>query len=636
MSMRNDLLTFIHPHFWLVERCGKMIWALLPLFFVIGVIRFWFGRRPVCPNGERKARIETVLENQDKIKYDVKCFDLPKLMGWKFKILVWLSYTRFGRYIIEPIMLKNSNLNRMGVVNIPELPTYFPVPPTFTSAEDHTHSNQEVVQALVDKEVGSEGSQDGFHLPTVADFVSAYRSGKTTPTRVADTILAAITHSDRATPPLRAIVQTSKSVVLAMAEASTQRWKEGKTLSILDGVPIAIKEELRCEPYELFAGACYLPQISRGVPEAVLVRKLKDAGAVIIGIANMHEYGTGTLGSNPHPPHLTSRNPYDPQCYPGGSSSGSAVSVAAGFCPISIGADGGGSIRIPATLCGTVGLKPTFGLVDSLGILPKAFTVGACGPLTSSVLDTAITMSVIAQAREGDKTPLSLEGLGEQRLDGLRVGVYWDHFNDADKEVVLKCKAALGHLKKLGAEVIDIRIPEMEDTRIAHVVSIGAEFVSSLGMDLDEHFSELNLETHLLVGTSCAFSAMEYVNAQRQRTRAMEALKFIFKKVDVIATPGSAIPAPAIEPEAVSFGVLDGTNSGKLMRFSFLANLTGIPGLVLPVGYTETSGLPIGLQLMAGWHQESLLLKVGWALEQTGAFPAKKPKVFYDVIASSN
>ena len=587
------------------------------------------------PNGRRKPAIATVLENQEKIKYDIKCFDIPKVTGLKFKILVWLSYTRFGRYLVQPMIVRNSNLDRMGGVHIPEKPTYYPVPPTFVSDEDHAHSNQEVIRTLVDKELSAKfEGQSGFHLPTVADFVHAYRSGKATPTRVAKAVLEAITHSDAATPPLRAIVQTIESVVMAMAEASTERWQEGKTLSIMDGIPVAVKEEFRCEPYDLFSGATYLPAISQGVPEAVMVRKLKEAGAVIIGVSNMQEFGTGTLGSNPHPPQLTARNPYDPRCYTGGSSSGSAASVAAGFCPVALGGDGGGSIRIPASLCGTVGLKPTFGLVDPLGVLPISFTVGVVGPLSSSVLDAAIAMNFITRGRESDKTPLSLQGLGEERLDGLKVGVYWDHFNDADEEVVLKCKAALSRLKDLGAELVEIRIPEMEDARVAHVIAIGTEFSSCLGMDLDEHYSEVNLETHLLVGSSSAFSAIEYVNAQRQRTRAMEALRFVFGKVDVIATPASAVTAPEIAPEAVPLGVLDGANSGKLMRFAFLANLTGIPGLVLPVGYTKGAGLPISLQLMGSWYQENLLLKVGWALEQTGAFPARRPKVFYDVISS--
>lgn len=607
-----------------------MIWALLPFLFVISVVAFWFTRRPLWhPGAQVKPPIADVLSQPDQIKYELRSFNVPKLTGLKFKLLIWLSYTRFGKYIVQPFIIKNCNMDCMLKQVNPEKPTYFPTA-AVPSEEDHTHPNLRVVETMVEKQI-AKGCQDGFHLPTVADYVRAYRSGKTTPTDVAKAVLAAIADSDQANPPLRAVVQSDQAVVLAMASASSQRWKEGKMLSILDGVPVGIKEEILCEPYPMYAGASYLPTLSKGIPESTIVQKLKTAGAVVIGMTNLQEFGTGTLGSNPHPPQLTARNPYDPQYYTGGSSSGSAASVAAGFCPIAIGGDGGGSIRIPCTLCGIVGLKPTFGLVDSLGILPACFTVGACGPLCSSVLDVAITMSFISQERDGSKTIMSLEGVGEERLDGLKVGVYWEHFNHASDEVVLKCKAAVSRLQKLGAELVEIKIPELEESRIAHVVSIGSEFASTLGLDLYDHFSELNLETHVLVGSSASFSAIEYLNAQKQRTRAMEALKFIFNQVDVIVTPGSAAPAPRISPKAIPLGVLDGKSSGELMRFAFLANLTGIPGLVLPVGYTD-SGLPIGLQLMGRWHQENLLLKVGWALEQTGAFPAKKPKVFYEVI----
>ena len=579
------------------------------------------------PGAKVKPRIAEVLSQPDEIKYELRSFNVPKVTGLKFKILIWLSYTRFGQYLIQPFIMKNSNMDLMTKYMIPEKPTYFPS--TLPAGEDHTQQNEKLVNALVEKEMKKE--RDDFYRPTVSDYVRAFRSGETTPTGVAEAILEAIAASDQANPPLRAVVQTDRAVVMAMASASTQRWKEGNPVSLLDGVPVAIKEEFHCEPYTLYAGASYVPIMSKGVPESTIVQKLKRAGAVIIGITNMQEYGTGTLGSNPHPPHLTARNPYNPQHYPGGSSSGSAASVAAGFCPVAIGADGGGSIRIPAAVCGVVGLKPTFGLVDSLGILLKSFTVGSSGPLTSSVLDMAITMSIIAQGRDDDKTRMSLLGVGEQRLDGLRVGIYWDHFNHANKEVVQKCKAALSHLQELGAELIEVKIPELEDCRIAHVVSIGTEFASCLGLDLDHHYAELNLETHMLVGTSTAFSAIEYINAQKQRTRAIESLKAVFNDVDIIVTPGSATTAPRIEPDAVPLGVMDGKGSAELMRFSFLGNLTGIPGLVLPVGYSA-SGLPISLQLMGGWYQENLLLKVGWALEQTGAFPAKKPKVFYKVL----
>ena len=606
-----------------------MIWVLIPVVFVIVVLKFWFTWRPMCPGGSLKPNIEQVL-NQKYVQYDLNSFDLPVITGLPFKLFIWLSYTRFGRYFIISSAMRKNNLDRMARVQIPEFPTYYPIPDMYGCLEDHSTSNQKILHECVEMEV--EERKGEFHLPTVVDFVRAYRSHKTTPIEVAVAVLDAIAHSDKADPPLRAVVQSNRDVVLAMASASNQRWKEENTLSYLDGVPVAIKEGFHCEPYDFRGGASYIPIISKGVPEAVCVRKLKRAGAVIIGVTNMHEFGTGTLGSNPHPPHLTGRNPYDPRHYAGGSSTGSGISVAAGFCPVAIGTDGGGSIRIPASLCGTVGLKPTHGIVDSFGVLPSTFTVGVTGPLTASVLDTAITMDIISQVTDGEKKVVSLEGLGKSQLDGLKVGVFWEHFNDADKEITLQCRAALSHLQNLGAELVDIRIPEMKDSRIAHTISISTEFGSSLGLELDHHYSEVNLETHLTVGMSASISAIQYVNSQKQRTRAMLALKSIFKKVDMIATPAVACSPPMIQPEAIKGGIADASNSAKLNHFSFLGNLTGIPCLVLPVGYTD-AGLPVGLQLMGSWYREDVLLRTGLALEQSGHFPTKKPKIFYDVIS---
>ena len=577
------------------------------------------------------APIRQVLENPEKIVYSVRNFSAPKVTGWIFKLLIRIFYTLFGRNVIVKPVIKKSNMDIMQGVFLPEKPSFTGPAPTPPLIEDHSQPNKDLLQKLLEKEV--DGEKGGFHLPTVADFVGAFRSGRCSPTEVAEAVLNAIEDSNKASPPLRAIIDTSRDVVLAQANASTQRWKEGKTLSLLDGVPVAIKGEIHVEPYEFYAGASYIPEISKGVPESTLAQKLKSSGAVIIGISNLQEFGAGTLGSNPNKNHLTARNPYNPQCYAGGSSSGSAVCVAAGLCPIAVGADGGGSIRIPAGLCGIVGLKPTNGFLDHTGMFPQNHTLGTAGPLCSSILDAAIAMDIFSKEMDGAKKLISLQDLSEISLEGLKVGIYWKYFEDADSEVVQKCKAAVSHLKSLGAEIIDIKIPELEQSRIAHGVTIVSEFANALGLDIDKHFDELTLESLLLIGVGFHFTAVEYLNAQKQRTRAIEAMKYVFNELDcdVIITPATALPAPKIPPEAVSMGISDAETSTALMRFSFLGNLTGLPGLSVPVGYTS-GGLPVGLQVMGQWYKEGMLLKIGYALEKTGAFPTKKPPVFYDLI----
>ena len=596
---------------------------------------FLFTRRPVCHGGtkpgEMRPPIQVLLDNPVMIEYGCKDLHAPKVAGRAFKFLAQIVYTPFGRYFLLSRIKKKSNLDRMGGIYLPDKPTLYPTPPTPPDMKDYSKPNEKIIRRMLGQQIEQKTSERGFRFPTVADYIQAYKSGTCTPTDVAEAVLKAITDSNKADPPLRAIVDTSRDVVLAMAEASTQRWKTGKTISVLDGIPVAVKGEFQVEPYLFRGGATFVPELVKGIPDSVAVQKLKDAGAVIIGVANMQEFGAGTLGSNPNKLHLTARNPYNPQHYPGGSSSGSAVSVAAGLCPISLGADGGGSIRIPASLCGIVGIKPTNGLIDSTGILPLLYSASASGPLCSSVLDTAIALDVISRETEGDEKRLSLEGLGETSLEGTTIGVYWEFFEHADKEIVRRCKLAVNQLQSLGATIVEIKIPELEDFRVAHLVTLMSEFVNSVAIDVDKHFNELNAETLLPVALGCTLSAVEYINAQKQRTRAIKSLEYIFEKVDVIVTPATACPGPLIRPAAVPLGESDTVSSGRLMRFSFLANLTGIPGVVLPVGYTS-GGLPIGLQLMGGWYEERVLLRVAWALENSGAFPLQKPQVFYDLI----
>ena len=409
---------------------------------------------------------------------------------------------------------------------LPEKAVFYPAAIDPLTRKDYSKPSKDYSKAnaeTIDKLVAQEGERGGFRFPTVADFVRAYKSGQTTPTDVAKAVLDAIADSDKANPPLRAIVQSSRDVVMAMAEASTQRWQENCPLSLIDGVPVAVKEEFKVEPYAFRAGAEFVPKMASGVQEreCVAVEKLKEQGAVIIGMANLQEFGAGTLGSNPNKDHLTARNPYDPQCYPGGSSSGSAVSVAAGFCPIALGTDGGGSVRIPAVTCGVVGLKPTYSLVDPRGVLPFSYTVGVAGPLSSSVLDTAIAMNIITKDDEG-KTPLSLEGLGERRLDGMNIGVYWEYFEHADSEIVSKCRAAVSTLESLGANIVKIKIPELDEARVAHTVSIASEFSTSLLVDTDPYFKQINPETLLVLTGGYQFTAVHYLNAQKQRARLIK------------------------------------------------------------------------------------------------------------------
>ena len=602
-----------------------------------GLLAYYLlARLRLCKPGEaRYPPIGEVLAGPATAAlYDLRDLDAPPATGLLFKLVVRLGFSRLGQWTLVPHLLKNFNFQRMERISLPEKPTFYPTPlyPSPVPG-DYAELNRRVLERLVN---GVQTEDVEFRFPTVADYRRAYEGGRCTPTDVAKAALDAIELSNSLSPPLRAVTDTNRGVVLAMAEASTNRWKTGKTLSLLDGIPVSVKGMFRVEPYDCLSGCAKPPEVVRGMREGATVTKLKEAGAVILGIANLQEFGVGVLGSNPNHRHLTSRNPYDTRYYCGGSSSGSAASVAAGLCPVSIGTDGGGSIRIPAAVCGVVGLKQTFGLVDMDGCCPVSHTVGVSGPLCSSVLDAAVATDIMARETDGERVLASLDGLDSTGdLSGVKVGVYWEYFNHADREIVERCKTALSVLESLGAEVVEVAIPELEGSRVAHFISIVSEMTQSLSLDVDENFSDINLETLLLVGSGVSLSSIQYLNAQKQRTRALACLRRIFETVDVIVTPTTACTPTPVSQAAIPLGEIDGMTSGRLMRFVFLANLCGNPALSLPVGYTEEAGLPVGIQLMGRHYEERVLLRVGLAMERSGRFPTKKPQVFYSPLDSS-
>ena len=604
-----------------------MFWISLAVV-VISLLFFLLKRRNVCKGrsaGKVRPPIQDILsQNPKDIKYDLKDLKSPKLTGYLFHLLVKLVFTRLGGITLIPNIIRNSNLNLMGGEYIPETPTLYPKFKS-TTKDNGTLLNDKVLQTLADQYVAN--TSDTFHHYTSLDYYQAYTSCKCTPSDVIQAVLDAVQLSNQTNPPLRAVIETDKASVLAMAEASTERWKKGQPLSILDGVPIALKAEFKLTYYSCKGGATFTPACTKAMQNSPILQRLQDAGAIIIGTTNMQEFGTGVFGSNPHKEYLTPRNPFNTLHYPGGSSSGSACSVAAGLCPITLGGDSGGSIRIPAGLCGVSGLKPTLGLLDKAGFMPLTHSVGVVGPLGASIFDLALTMNIIGS----DESRIDLEDFGKEDLNGIKIGIYTEYFEHADKEIVAQCKKAVQEMVGLGAEVHEIVIPELEEMKVSHALTTTSEFGSTLAVDVDKKFEQFNDETLLVIAASCNISAVEYINAQKQRTRSLIILEKIFKEVDVIVTPITACVAPLIPPGAEKSGYGNLELTGRLMRFIYLANLAGIPGVTVPVG-VNSEGLPIGLQLMGNGNSDGHLLQVAYSLEKQVSSKITKPKVYFDIL----
>ncbi|XP_053145952.1 uncharacterized protein LOC128342566 isoform X2 [Hemicordylus capensis] len=524
--------------------------------------------------------------------------------------------------------MRLNNLIVLRYLDITEDPTFMPVVADERKKCGHVTS---VLHQLV--EASPHSASTAFRFKGIPDYLNCYRSGKVTPLQVAENIIAAL-DAEKSNPRLRAIVQSSREEIIKMAKASTDRYRNRKPLSLLDGIPVCLKEEIKVVPYHHRSGTQYL-DTKPETEDATVTRKLREAGAVIIGVSNMHELGTGTTGCNPNRYHGTARNPYNPQHFTGGSSSGSAAAVASGLCPLAIGTDGGGSVRIPASFCGIVGLKGTFGRISCSGCHPLSYSTVSLGPLCTSVTDAAIAYSILAGPDTlypyGLSQPeLFLSEVLTPDLKGLKLGIDWTFFKACDVEIESVCRKAVKFLEAFGASVVNVSLPEMEEVRAAHVICILGEMRDFLQPDFNNHFQEMNLETRLNLALASQFTALDYIKANRQRSRTMAFLQNMFKSVDCFLTPGTACPAPRIQASDLQTGCSDVQTTLRTMRYMQLANLTGIPALVVPVGYTG-SGLPISLQIMAKWWDEALLLQIGLKLEQFLDKTAK-PAIYYDIL----
>jgi len=398
-------------------------------------------------------------------------------------------------------------------------------------------------------------------------------------------------------------------------------------------VPIAIKDEMDVRGYPTTIGTSFHgARTGPTTRDATVVARLRAAGAIIVGKANMHEIGIGVTGLNPH--HGPARNPYDPAHHAGGSSGGSAAAVAAGLVPVAIGADGGGSIRIPAAFCGMVGLKSTFGRVSGHGAAPLCWSVGYLGPIAANAEDAALVYRTIAgpdplDPNTAQQPPVAVDPARMYGLDGVRIGVYRPWFEHATGEVVGHCDRMLRILRERGAVATEIELPGLEPMRVAHLVTILSEMAAGLADVYDRHHGDFGPDARITLAVARTISSREYVHAQRLRTRAMATFAAAFEAVDLIATPSTAIPAPAIPREFMPGGGSDASQAIEMMRYAFPGNLTGHPAISIPAGYTA-SGLPVGLQLTGRPWGERLLLRAatiaGLILER------ERPRRWYAIL----
>lgn len=570
--------------------------------------------------------------------YDLKPMKAPRATGGLLRTFVTLVENPATRGLLAGKLLSDA-----GIMALRELPSHEPL--------DARHALFVLADALgsdapgdgpaqplplnLDRLLGvlADPPQEGFRPETAADFVAAYREKTTTPLEVAERALDMVRQSEQLEPAMRLFIAQRRDDVMQQAQASADRWAEQSPLGPLDGVPVAIKDELDQAGYPTTVGTRFLGT-TPAETDATPVARLRAAGALLLGKLNMHEIGLGVTGLNPH--HGSARNPYDPTRATGGSSSGSAAAVAAGVAPIAMGADGGGSVRIPAALCGMFGLKATFGRISEFGAAELCWSVAHVGPITASARDLALAYAIIAGPDPKDENsllqpPPEFSGLDQRDLSGLRFGIYRPWFESAEPAVIERCRQLIDGLAAAGAELRDITIDELGVLRTAHLITIISEMAAAHVKHYAEHRTDYGLDTRLNLALARSLTAYDYVHAQRHRARLCRHFARVLSEVDAIVTPATGRTAPVLAPDALLSGESNLEVTDQIMRFAAAANMTGLPAVTMPAGHDE-NGLPIGLQVMGRPWQEHVLLRIAAVAEQRVV--RQPPKVHYRYLRS--
>jgi aspartyl-tRNA(Asn)/glutamyl-tRNA(Gln) amidotransferase subunit A len=483
-----------------------------------------------------------------------------------------------------------------------------------------------------------------LHQLTIHELNEKLRAGETSAEEVTASTFGRI---DAVEKDVHAYITLMRETAFAEAKRADTAIKRGEG-GLLTGIPIALKD-IACTKGTLTT--CGSRMLSNFIPpyDATVIEKLRNAGAVFTGKTNMDEFAMGSSTETSF--YGTSRNPWDLERIPGGSSGGSAAAVAADECIAAIGSDTGGSIRQPAALCGIVGLKPTYGRVSRFGLIAFASSLDQIGPFTKDVEDCAIMMNVLAGYDRRDSTS-SMEDVPDYRqflgggIEGWTVGIPKEFFvGGLDPEVEKAVRQAVKTVEDAGARCVEVSLPHTEYSLAVYYIAAPAEASSNLARydgvkygfrapesrDLLDMYKKTRssgfgseVKRRIMIGTyalSSGYYDAYYKKASQVRSLIKRDFDEAFKVCDAIITPTTPTPA---------FCIGEKTDDPMQMYLSDLytisTNLAGIPGISVPCGYSA-SGLPIGVQFLAGHFQEGRLLQIASAYEKQANIEKRRPKL---------
>lgn len=437
---------------------------------------------------------------------------------------------------------------------------------------------------------------------------------------------------------INSFITLCEEEALKEAEKIDSKREEGENIGLLGGIPVAIKDNICTKGVRTTCGSKMLKDF---IPpyDATVVKKLKDAGAIIIGKTNMDEFAMGSSTENSA--FKVTRNPWDLSKVPGGSSGGSAAAIASGFAPLTIGSDTGGSIRQPASFCSTIGLKPTYGLISRYGLIAFASSLDQIGPFTRTVKDCALSLNVIQGNDELDGTSTQGEPVKEyladleKGIEGLKIGIPKEFFKEGlNTEIHEAIKKAIELLEEKGVVVEEFSLPIMNSGLSAYYIISSSEASSNLarydGIRYGyrakefEGFEELitnsrtkgfgeEVKRRIMIGTymlSSGYYDAYYKKAMQFRKKIRNEFKEVFKSYDIILSPTSPV---------LPFNIGEKTEDPLAMYLADIytvnINIAGLPAISLPCGLSKDK-LPIGLQLIGDYYTEKKLLRAAYSLEQ--------------------
>ena len=466
-------------------------------------------------------------------------------------------------------------------------------------------------------------SEADLHDLTLAEAADAIKTRNLSPVAYTESLIA---RSESLQPQLCAFITRTFETALSEARAAEADIMRGSYRGPLHGIPFAVKDIYDTAGVLTSGGSRTC--IDR-VPEqdAEAVARLRTAGAILTGKLQTHEFAHGGPSFDlPWPP---ARNPWNTAHFTGGSSSGSGAAIAAGLVPATLGSDTGGSIRGPAGLCGTAGLKPTYGLVSRAGVLPNSNTYDNCGPLARTSLDCALILNAIAGHDAGDPAsspaPISDVTAGiEGSIKGLRIGIvrhFWERDSSVHRELPTALEAAIAVFKDLGAIVEDVELRPLQVYSDVKIVMAESELFSIHLQELRARPEDFGQDFRGRSLAGCLFSAEDYVRASRERRVIMSEMRALYRRYDLFLTANTSA-APRIDRHDVL---------AFWQKPSLTApfNCTGGPALALPCGFTE-QGLPLSLQLVGRPFDDAAVLRAGHAFEQQTTFWRRRPDLVAD------